>query len=542
MRGRFSTCRGCPCGFGQIENLPHDNMPHENQTATKERSQRIPLDYFRRKLPLERWKQGLTLLAVAAAAGYVAWSMSSGSAIRQTSPGRLAAAHAMWNDHCEVCHQPFVPTSANAWSDDPHAADQLCRNCHLTSALADHSANQVAADVQSCAACHRDHRGASADLTSIADAACTRCHVQIKDHMKQPAEMPIANVTSFATDHPEFHSAKRSSSDITFSHCRHLLPGLLPVAPMRLEDLDAADRDRYRQSGQSDDQPITLVCASCHRLDRSSDTAAKDSISANQSGDYMHPISYDRDCKACHQLTYIGREDPTRTTGSKPETVPHGWTGERLRRYVEQVLDARFINESDRSLQSTPLSDAMKQPLEKWRLPNRRPQANQPQSTVGEYLDAELKVAVKNLRLECSECHQMKSDAENLDIEPVTMHPTWLAHAQFSHVAHRKVECRSCHAGALPKDGSAAQTVALDTGEPFLPDRKTCLECHSPLRDSQAGAAGGAPFDCILCHRYHDVDNPWHGRGNAARAAGQRVTIPEFIRGQSSLGKPLPAK
>jgi len=518
-------------------------MPHENQTVTKERSQRIPLDYFRRKLPLERWKQGLTLLAVAAAAGYVAWSMSTGRAVRQSSPGALATAHAMWNDRCDVCHQPFVPTSADAWTDNPHAADRFCRNCHLTTTLADHSANQIEADVQSCAACHRDHRGANADLTTVADAACTRCHVQIRDHMKQPTEMSIANVTSFVTAHPEFHSANRSPADIKFSHSRHLLAGLLPVAPMKLEDLDPADRDRYRQPGQSDDQPITLVCASCHRLDRNSDTAAKDSISRGQSGDYMLPISYDRDCKACHVLSYIGRHVPTAVTSSKTEAVPHGWTGERLRRYVEQVLDAKFINESDRSLQSTPLSDALKQSIEKWRLPNRRPQANQPQGTVGQYLDVELKASVKNLRLECSECHQMIGDAESLDIEPVIMHPAWLAHAKFSHVAHRKVECRSCHTGAFPKDGGeAVQTVALDTGEPFLPGRDVCLECHSPSRDSQTNTAGGAPFDCVLCHRYHDVDNPWHGRGNTARAAGQRVTIPEFIRGQSSPGKAPPAK
>src|SRR6476659_4200489 len=210
-------------------------MPHENQTVTKERSQRIPLDYFRRKLPLERWKQGLTLLAVAAAAGYVAWSMSTGRAVRQSSPGALAAAHAMWNDRCDVCHQPFVPTSADAWTDNPHAADRFCRNCHTTTTLADHSANQLEADVQICAACHRDHRGANADLTTVADAACTRCHVQIRDHMKQPTEMSIANVTSFVTAHPDFHSANRSPADIKFSHSRHLLAGLLPVAPMKLE-------------------------------------------------------------------------------------------------------------------------------------------------------------------------------------------------------------------------------------------------------------------------------------------------------------------
>jgi hypothetical protein len=258
----------------------------------------------------------------------------------------------------------------------------------------------------------------------------------------------------------------------------------------------------------------------------------------------MLPISYDRDCKACHPLSYVGSQPPSQGASylvvQLGQRVPHGLKGEDLRRFVEQVLDAKFINESDHSLQSTPLTDVLQQPLEKWRLPNRLPQTNRPQGTVGEYLEAELKAAVKNLRVQCSECHRMKDDASSLDIEPVTMHPIWLSHSQFSHVAHRKVDCVACHAGAFLED-QQTHTVALDAGEPFIPDRQVCLECHSPPRDSQTGPAGGAPFDCVLCHRYHDVDNPWHGRGNAVRGA-DRVTIPEFIRGPSSTGSQSPAK
>jgi hypothetical protein len=225
------------------------------------------------------------------------------------------------------------------------------------------------------------------------------------------------------------------------------------------------------------------------------------------------------------------------------QIVPHGWTGEKLRRYVEQVLDAKFINESDKSLQSIPVSDALKQPLEKWRLPNRQPQSSQPRGTVGEYLDAELDAAVKNLRLQCSECHQMKEAPDSLDIQPVTMHPAWLAHARFSHVAHRKVECHSCHEAAFPTGvDESLQTLGLDRGDPFLPARTVCLECHSPASADDAKAHGGAPADCVLCHRYHDVDSPWHGLGSSSRAAGQRVTIPEFIRGASPVDSQPPAK
>jgi hypothetical protein len=518
-------------------------MAHENQTAAKERSVRIPLDYFRRKTALERWKLGLALLAMVAAGGYAIWSGSDAAARRQASPGRLAAAHAMWDNRCEVCHQDFVPTSAGAWTENPRAADTLCRNCHAMASLADHTANQIESDVQSCAACHRDHHGASADLTAVADEACTRCHAEIDDHMnmKRPPEQPIANVKSFDTNHPDFHPAKRSSSDIKFSHARHLIPGLLPTAPVKLDDLDPADRERYRQGKSDGQQAIQLVCASCHRLDRASDMVASDSVSVRQSGDYMLPISYDHDCKACHPLSDVGRQPPPQETSYlavKPaERVPHGLKGADLRRYVEQVLDAKFINESDRSLQSLPLADVLKQPLEKWRLPSRLPQVNRPQGTVGEYLAGELETAVKNLRIQCTECHRMKDGTDSLDIEPVTTHPVWLAHARFSHIAHRNLnlECTDCHAIAPLKDA----TVDLDTGDPYIPSRQVCLKCHGPLREGQNGRqTGGAPADCVLCHLYHDVDNPWHGRRNLA--AADSVTIPEFIRGRPSTNNELP--
>src|SRR5262249_18253639 len=187
--------------------------------------------------------------------------------------------------------------------------------------------------------------------------------------------------------------------------------------------------------------------------------------------------------------------------------------------------------------QSTPWSDALKQPIAQWRRPDHLPQATRLASTVGEYLSDELSAAAKNLRNQCAQCHRMKDDAGSLDIDPMTMHPIWLAHAQFSHVAHRKVDCTQCHAVASPKDGSEqAPTVAMDTGDPYIPGLQVCLKCHSPPRETQTAATGGVRFDCILCHRYHDVDDPWHGRGNSARGA-DRVTIPEFIRGRPETGK-----
>ena len=484
----------------------------------------------------------------------------------------------MWENRCEVCHQNFVPVKSDAWTDNPHASDQLCQNCHRGG---EHSPNQIAAEVVSCAACHRDHRGLNADLSRVADSACTVCHADIADHLAKKSEAksfdpPLVNVSSFVTDHPDFRSPKRDLARLKFSHFRHMRPGLVDVAPMTLADLDPADRQRYRQPGQTDMDLVKLNCAACHQLDRTPQStitsaavgelaALATSAAVRPTGDYMLPVSYEQNCKACHQLSYVGRTNPAATpepspagrgpgegagadaaryTAIKPgDVVPHGWGDEKLRRYLEQVLDMKFINESDRTLQSTPLGEALKQPLEKWRLPNRPPKTDEPVQTVGEYLQIELKSALKNLRLQCSECHQMSGQAESLAVQALSTHPLWLENAKFSHVSHRGVTCKSCHAGAFPSESSSVEDAkpSLDT-ELFLPDRKLCLECHSPPQNSGTTATGGARFDCIECHRYHHGNSPWHGLGDPERGAAQRVTVPEFIQGAPVDSKAIPDK
>ncbi len=192
----------------------------------------------------------------------------------------------------------------------------------------------------------------------------------------------------------------------------------------------------------------------------------------------------------------------------------------------------RFINESDRSLQSTPLTEALKQPLDKWRLPNRPPQSGDASQTVGDYLQGELQTAIKNLRLQCAECHRLSDERDSLTVAPVSSHPVWLEHASFSHVAHRAVSCQACHVGAFPEKLPAqpAPMATLDD-QVFIPDRKVCLQCHSPPQDDGSTATGGARSDCVECHRYHNGDSPWHGLGDAARGALQRSRFPSLFRG-----------
>ena len=59
-----------------------------------------------------------------------------------------------------------------------------------------------------CAACHREHHGAQADLTAIDNAACQSCHQQ--------------RYESFATDHPDFGNwPYERRTRIMFNHATH---------------------------------------------------------------------------------------------------------------------------------------------------------------------------------------------------------------------------------------------------------------------------------------------------------------------------------
>jgi cytochrome c7-like protein len=301
---------------------------------------------------------------------------------------------------------------------------------------------------------------------------------------------------------------------------------------MTLKDLNPADRKRYAKSGQSEDDLVTLDCASCHRLEAGSHDVTS-SAGVRLAGDYMLPVQFDTQCTACHHLTIDGATKPV-SSASTGTTVPHGIQGDDLSKALTQIIAAKLLESAGEDLRKIPLSAAAKEPLEKWRLPNRQPSTDAQASTIGEYLQQETKAATERLKLQCAECHQMKSTGETLEVQPVDMHPAWFTHAKFDHAAHRAVSCEACHGGAFPAELPKEPTTlkALDS-EVFIPGKQLCLNCHSPATGEGSTAKGGARFDCVECHRYHNGDDPWHGKGSEARGAKSRLPIEDFINGET---------
>jgi len=177
------------------------------------------------------------------AAGLLLIVLSSNWRNRVIAPGPLTRAHAQLmqngvsqgatDTNCAACHgaaeRAVAGWSASLIAGHGEGASQpaLCMECHDKTistefALAAHGlppdvlkvitgkrdVDSSAAKELACAACHREHRGAKFDLTSMNDAACQSCH-------KHQFE-------SFATDHPDFGAwPYERRTRIVFNHASH---------------------------------------------------------------------------------------------------------------------------------------------------------------------------------------------------------------------------------------------------------------------------------------------------------------------------------
>jgi predicted CXXCH cytochrome family protein len=513
-----------------------ENVTTPARESAKQRSRRIPLDYYRQPTLLDRVKWRVTAIAAVVGGLYVLWVVGGGligseTAARQWSPAPVADVHAAWDGQCSACHV----TGASQRSDSGavsllaapflggqsrrEAADGRCIACHAGPA---HHDNQFAAEVVSCAACHRDHQGRSADLTRVADAMCTACHADPGTHVdgkKRSVAVggSLAPVASWLS-HPEFRSIGGSNQaafadpgKLRFNHALHMQEG--QVAPGATDDAKwkwERIRPEYRPqllAGRSDqfkgDMAVQLTCASCHQLD---DAASGEGVPAL--GAYMQPIRYERHCAGCHQEAL--RVDSDRPTAADAKVsslgiLPHGLAPAEVRAAIAGLLQP---------LQpAAPLSPA--RPLQP--IPGKTPGENLAQR-IADGPGSQLATAETQLleKHRCGKCHvfaERGQDGLMPAIQPTAVPTVWLKHARFAHSSHRAMQCFDCH--AAKHFAWSKETKFTQLGQPpMIPNREMCAKCHGPTTDR---GVTGARFDCVECHRYHGGDLGPHGIGAAQR-------------------------
>ncbi len=563
-----------------------------NNTA-KQRSLRIELQQSVSQDPIRMRKRRWAFAFALAALVYATWSVlgivnlggkwSAGGAM-QNSPGALASVHATWDNQCDACHLAGAPLRddsqamrwvGQAWhfTSVQFDVDQKCSACHLgNDGRGMHHANQLFVDAVRCSACHQDHRGRTASMARSDDAHCLRCHNRLNEHRTNTefAAAPIENVTAFATHdksnggHPLFRSLKAGDpGTIHFNHAFHLLPSSVrnQFRPQPAKGTDGVDAV----------EPIalhkTLDCQDCHELDgaQTANRAAAGprlDVTVPAAGAYMRPISFDRHCKSCHELTVPG--ELAVQAGPVP-TVPHGLSLAQTRQAIVGLIAGRA-------------ADGTAPAAERFN-PNRPIPGKTPGQNLAQSLPTDLSsVASDTLAIlaskSCYHCHKAADRAEDAslpDIAQAQIPQVWLQLARFDHSKHRDVKCSECHPAAFPqpaaqqlyeqkltdrKKWQAANTdkkdeitqtvkqlgqlVADTSSAVMVPNIDNCLRCHAP-RDADK-PAGGARFDCAECHRYHGGELQPHGPGHQLRGvepatprrdfdAANRKTIQDFVRG-----------
>jgi hypothetical protein len=493
---------------------------------------RVPREHFKRWRLLQDWKW---LLTAAVTLLVLAWWLSrfyvADRHAQSHSPGPLTGVHATWDNHCEACHDSFVPVNSpyrvllHAGHAGLEKGSGKCKDCHA--GPPHNSVTKASGEEANCGSCHRDHRGRDNSLTPFADADCLRCHRNLAD---RPQTKPdgYQNVTGFVGDqHPQFRlfataEGLTDPGQLKFNHALHMKPGLVVTDgrnPWRLSNLDIEDRHLYRREGQADDAPVRLDCASCHRLDSGDVQGQSSGTPARSSGAYMLPISYDIHCKACHPLAF----DDTRAR------APHRLQPADLHAFLEGVY-------LDRSFATGPHLAVGGAAGPVGALPFPAPAPVGKPSRVRPDHPADL-VAARNLVFDdvaraerrlyrsgqaCDKCHAYSKDDET-QAGPKTIVPTalpgvWFTRAKFNHVAHRAVDCKQCHARAYP-DAADASRVHTDVLIAVGPEGNSvglalCQRCHAPA----AADHGGARFNCTECHTYHNGGAEHRLQGLGARA------------------------
>jgi hypothetical protein len=504
----------------------------------KQRAARIPLDYYKKSDRLERWKLWLGLAALLATGGWLAAGLLRDDRGRgYYSRGPVATVHVAWESNCNACHVPFTPINGQTWAselvDNPHAGNQRCEACHAGPAHHQNMTPDLA-----CASCHRDHRGRDASLVRLADSDCSQCHRDLAAHRRGGAaglEFK-ADIRRFAKgDHPEFRAVrdKKDPGSLKFNHKRHMTAGL--EANFTLGKIPLKDQARYGKQGDDAKALVQLDCASCHQLDsrdfgsgkeRSREPSAGLMLPPRSAGAYMLPISYEKHCQACHPLTVerTNADDPN----SGPVAVWHRLQPDKVHEFLESYYTGQALKDNRK---------AFEKPKPQRPLPGQLLTEGEKQALMG--VPDKIKQAERQLyvgKKTCAECHTYdlgkagtidealrKEGVPEFRIKAPEVPDVWFKHGRFSHLAHRAVDCKSCHPQADPKNPKASE-VSSDV---MVPGIDNCLQCHAPKTTS----GGGARFDCTECHRYHNGDHPLQGIGARRRAAKEVGDVRRFLSG-----------
>ena len=447
--------------------------------TTKALAQRIDLNYFKRQIPLRRWRFWLCLLLPLVSFVWIGWKLVARD-FQPYSSGKLSAGHVLLTRDCTTCH-----VSEKNASFTEHASNQACMTCH------DGPRHQAIQKYEpDCGSCHIEHRGA-ARLIATSNQSCAQCHANL-DAAASATPHYERSISSLNGDHPEIRLFKEKPKDpvtIKVNHFVHMKKNLLgPKGAVQMECRDCHRQPASREAwsfGSAEAMPVSAPAAAPAVK---ADLYAPDPFRA-----LMTMPKFVESCSACHLLQFDKRFS---------EQVPHD-KPDVVRAFVVKKLEA-YIATHPAELREVPEEDR--------RLPTRPAPAAARLLTPAQWVVERTKEAEKLLwGKTCRQCHSITiTDDQPLPKVAETAYTLrWFPRARFDHDAHRGFACASCHAKAL---------TSQDSAELLLPKLGTCKDCHAP-------GANHVESRCFECHAYHD----WSKRKEV-----NPTFVPRALRAQMS--------
>ncbi len=414
--------------------MPKEDKPLEYERRildTKGLAQRIDLSYLGRGNRFRDWRRRLTLLApLAAAVAAAPFIAGLGGGEKVFSNGPVSRAHTLFAEKCSLCH-------AKSFS---QVADVSCGKCHDGPI---HQANAIGSP--RCAECHVEHRDRFL-LAEVGDRHCTGCHADLSAHGRN-LRLEHTRITAFRPGrHPDFAAAgKLDRRPLRLNHAVHM-----PAQPKTIRSMK-----------------LPMTCSDCHVTDLKSPR-----------GD-LHPVVFEQHCRSCHKREL--EFDVHQALGASAPPAPHTKDAPKIH---------EFVLESYQNLLASDPS-AAKKPLGRDLTPEPSPAA---------WLARVVKESERYLfERKCTYCHEYETLGAEFPVvrkvgriegqyaEGKAEKQAWVEHAEFSHRAHRALECVACHRAAR---------ASSKTSDVLIPRMESCRPCHGDT---------GTPQDrCVQCHSYHD--------------------------------------
>lgn len=416
--------------------------------STKEIAGRLDLTYLRRISFRVLWMSRIIWIAMGLAALasmiFAFGLLGSNGAL---SRGPLSAPHALFEERCEVCH-------TKAFNGIQDAACLMCHDAPTHPAKPVDSARLNF--LPRCIQCHIEHRG-GAGLTKVSDGNCRSCHNDLNSNASG-VKIESTRITGFLpSQHPEFSPSSR--------------PDLRPLGLNHALHMSEEPRASLNQRLPAN-MKLPMKCADCHVTDTNSPTGA------------LLPVTFEQNCRPCHskqlefdRYNFLGSPTPAQHAKDLPTIHEFIVATYRKALAAEPGIVSRSVG-LERAFSS---SDAWLQ----WVV---RDAETYLFGTPGSGRPGQ-----------CAKCHEFSGVDQGLPVvkkvnrihgryvEGSVEGEPWFLRGEFSHRAHREVQCESCHTKAR---------TSTKTADVLIPVMKTCLNCH--------GQSHARLDRCSECHLYHN--------------------------------------